>query len=1213
MGNPYKLKHLLTFVLLIFLLIGLSGDSAGRTPSMDIRLGYSHASFWGEDARNFAGNSVTGVGDVNGDGLDDVLIGASGNDEGGSDAGQVYLIFGRVTGLARDTNLSKADASFWGESPEDHAGDTIAGAGDVNGDGYDDILISATSNDEGGTDAGQTYLILGHAFGWAMDTNLSSADASFWGEASGDRAGYSVSSAGDVNDDGFDDILIGADQNDEGGDRAGQAYLIFGKATGWTMDTNLSSADASFWGEAADNWCGVSVAGAGDVNGDGFDDILVGAIMNDDGGDNAGQVYLVMGKTTGWSTDVNLSKANASFLGEEADDRCGMVVKVGDVNGDGFDDILISEPTNDDGGSSTGQTYLVLGKAMGWAMDTDLSTANASFWGESTSDRSGASISGVGDIDGDGYDDFLIGAPGNDESDDNAGQTYLFLGQPSGWAMDTDLSKANASFLGEGIYDGSGDSVSGAGDVNGDGLGDILIGAHYNVEGGYLAGQAYLVLSDASPPRVERDSTSTNATTGDEFTFNISASDDRGILDISIEYWYGDRQASLNQSSNRLSGDQFNGKWFLRITTPEDKTETLHYIVHIKDIWRVVSTIEKAVLIRDNDPPSINDMTPSQATTGDEFSLKMQSMDNINLTEVRVEFWLGDDGARTNDSMTDDSFDVWTYTIDIPEDSLETLHYIFYAKDNVTNIATTVPRNVTIVDNDMPILGLDTTKDSATTGEPFIFSIETWDNLDIDEAFVTYRYGGNPPTDLGLTRGDGDLWEATIAVDHTLEDLKYLVTVRDTSGNENATAVRTVDVIDNDLPVVLEDLSDTTATTGDPFMVRVVVEDNLGVANVSVVHWFTGEEPDTMDLQALDVSGTGNGTYGSTIAIPNDSNASLQYHLELTDAAGNTFRTEEREVEVRDDEPPGFGDDLSDEEAVRNNVFHFAIEFWDNIGVEELRYERWFGEGEHHNGSIPLDTIIATDIPLDPEGPLRYLFSARDAEGNWNHTEVFERQLPDRPPTLDAPDVWTVVEEEDEELYLGNRYEDPDSPWDRIVLGCSYPNVTVMGMTLVLRHDVWVPEYVIELSLTDGENTVWSNVTVHVVPANDLPVITQLMYNSRWFNFGVDIATFERGGDDVLVVRATDEEGDDLTFRWFREDQEVATGERVRPDDLPLGSYILVLVVDDGTDSVRTEIPVLVIEEEETSYIWVWVLLLLIVVAVVLALYWFNRSKKMEA
>ncbi|MCK4641079.1 MAG: FG-GAP repeat protein, partial [Candidatus Marinimicrobia bacterium] len=152
--------------------------------------------------------------------------------------------------------------------------------------------------------------------------------------------------------------------------------------------------------------------------------------------------------------DHDLSNADASFIGEDAYDYSGQAVSgVGDVNGDGYDDVIIGARYDDDGGSNAGQTYLILGKASGLAMDTDLSDADASFIGEDADDRSGCAVSGAGDVNGDGYDDFIIGAYGDEDGGNWAGQTYLILGKSSGWSMDTDLSAADASFRGEDAYD----------------------------------------------------------------------------------------------------------------------------------------------------------------------------------------------------------------------------------------------------------------------------------------------------------------------------------------------------------------------------------------------------------------------------------------------------------------------------------------------------------------------------------------------------------------------------------------------------------------------------------------------------------------------------------------------------------------------------------------------------------------------------------------
>jgi hypothetical protein len=320
-----------------------------------------------------------------------------------------------------------------------------------------------------------------------MDINLSNVDASFFGAAT------AVAGAGDVNGDGYDDILLGNQANDERGTMAGKTYLIFGKKLGWSMNTNLSNANASFLGEDWNDYSGKSVAGAGDVNGDGYDDILIGAYRDEDGGPDAGQTYLILGKASGWSKDTVLSNADASFWGEEDLDQSGFsIAGAGDVNGDGFDDILIGARTNKEGGGGSGQTYLILGKASGWSMDTDLSNVDASFWGEGG--QSGYSVAGAGDINSDGYDDILIGALVDSEAGEYAGKTHLIFGKASGWSMDTDLSIADGSFLGEIAGDRSGGSVAGAGDFNGDGYDDMLIGAHLNDEGGSDAGQTYLII-----------------------------------------------------------------------------------------------------------------------------------------------------------------------------------------------------------------------------------------------------------------------------------------------------------------------------------------------------------------------------------------------------------------------------------------------------------------------------------------------------------------------------------------------------------------------------------------------------------------------------------------------------------------------------------------------------------------------------------------------
>jgi hypothetical protein len=262
----------------------------------------AEASFLAEHPYDNAGYDAAGVGDVNGDGLDDILIGAPLGDSAGpgTDSGQAYLVLGRSSGWRLNASLASADVFFTAQARLDQVGDAIAGVGDVNGDGLDDFLIGAPRNAEGagtpgfGDGAGQTYLILGHAGPWPRRVNVAQTDASFLGETTGMLSGLSLAAGGDVNGDGFADFLIGAPRANTSAQAAGQAFLLLGHRGRWARDTPLSAAAAIFSGEDRSNEAASAMAGVGDVNGDGRDDLLIGAHFNDEAGHHAGKVYLML-------------------------------------------------------------------------------------------------------------------------------------------------------------------------------------------------------------------------------------------------------------------------------------------------------------------------------------------------------------------------------------------------------------------------------------------------------------------------------------------------------------------------------------------------------------------------------------------------------------------------------------------------------------------------------------------------------------------------------------------------------------------------------------------------------------------------------------------------------------------------------------------------------------------------------------------------------
>ena len=384
--------------------------------------------FHGEVSADDAGRGLAGVGDLDGDGLDDFLIGAPEHEIDGQRRGKAYLIYGRSEGWEQDTNLALADATFLGEGFTDDTGDAVAGGGDLDGDGFLDFAIGAPFDDDAASNAGEVYLFLGGLAEWEPDTSVADAVGSLRGDAEQDRAGHSLVFAGDVNGDGLCDLLVGAPSQDTASN-AGRVFLVPGRAEGWAADASLAGAStASFVGEAADDEAGVSLAGGGDVNGDGLDDLLIGAMRNGEGGPDAGQVYLIFGSPDAWSPGTDLSQADASFVGE-AYSRAGSSLSIaGDVDGDGLDDLWIGASSWDDyDGNEGGAAHLVLGREVGWASDTDLSVANATLRGQEH-DHLGFAVAGGGDVDGDGLADLWAGAPGYDGNYDGAGAAHLILG-----------------------------------------------------------------------------------------------------------------------------------------------------------------------------------------------------------------------------------------------------------------------------------------------------------------------------------------------------------------------------------------------------------------------------------------------------------------------------------------------------------------------------------------------------------------------------------------------------------------------------------------------------------------------------------------------------------------------------------------------------------------------------------------------------------------
>ncbi|MFH1469395.1 MAG: MopE-related protein [Pseudomonadota bacterium] len=355
------------------------------------------------------GRAVAGLGDFDGDGFDDIAGGAPDWWNGEDSVGCAYLFLGSADpegGTADDIAVRYEGSG----SESQQVGDALAGVGDVNGDGLADMLVGAPHWGPSPTpDRGAAYLVLGTRSpgGGALDT----VALRFEGE-SDQQAGISLAGAGDVNGDGLADFLVGAPYERNA---TGAAHLILGSTA--PSGGVLSSADARFWSDTAGDMAGYGLSGAGDANGDGYADILMGL----HGTERPGAAVLFLGAST--MVGRNIEAADARFDGSGQEQAGIGVAGPGDMNRDGYDDLLIGAGLNNDAGTWAGAAYLVLGapELSGRA----LAEAETKLTGESSNDHAGYAVAGASDMNADGTPDLLVGAFGRDAY---AGAAYLVLG-----------------------------------------------------------------------------------------------------------------------------------------------------------------------------------------------------------------------------------------------------------------------------------------------------------------------------------------------------------------------------------------------------------------------------------------------------------------------------------------------------------------------------------------------------------------------------------------------------------------------------------------------------------------------------------------------------------------------------------------------------------------------------------------------------------------
>lgn len=539
------------------LAVTASAEAAEFPPNIDLGALGSNAGvrFSGVDAGDQSGFAVSTAGDFNGDGVDDVIIGAHNSNAGGANSGVSYLVFGKRgfrTALVKLADLNGRNGfRLVGAAGGDQSGGAVA-TGDFNGDGIGDLLIGADGADRSGRGSGTTYVVFGRRGSFSSSLSLGSLNGKngfkINGENPFDRSGRAVASAGDINGDGIEDILVGAPSEDSGGKTAGAAYVVFGKKVRGSANIGLGglNGDNGFkmLGGNTFERTGRAVAGAGDVNGDGVDDFIVGAYGAAPNGSASGASYVVFGKTSGFAANISLLNLNGSdgFIlnGVATIDRSGRAVGGGgDVNGDGFSDVIVGAPFADPFGSESGSSYVVFGKSS-FGSPIELSTldGNDGFRvdGRGSLDRSGRSLAMAGDVNSDGYGDMIIAAPLANANGADSGASYVLFGKASGFTSIISVSALNGTngfkISGAAADDGAGRWVAPGGDFNGDGFSDVIVGAFQADTGANNAGKSYVVFGRAPDAAANRTGGDANQyISGGAFVDNLQGVDGDDVLE----------------------------------------------------------------------------------------------------------------------------------------------------------------------------------------------------------------------------------------------------------------------------------------------------------------------------------------------------------------------------------------------------------------------------------------------------------------------------------------------------------------------------------------------------------------------------------------------------------------------------------------------------------------------------------------------------------
>ena len=622
------------------------------------------------------GQSVTGLGDLDGDGVTDIVVGAPDDDDGGTDRGAVWILFLNNDGTVKaHQKISDTQGGFTDTlDNEDYFGISVSNIGDLDGDGAEDLAVGAYLDDDGGSARGAVWLLFLNTDGTVKaHQKLSDTQGGFTGTLDdGDCFGHRVTDLGDLDGDGVEDLAVGAygdDDDDDGGDRTGAVWLLFLNANGTVKaHQKISDIEGNFTGTLDElDFFGFSVTGLGDLDGDGVEDLAVGAFGDDDGGSARGAVWLLFLNTDGTvKSHQKISDTQGGFTGNLDDGDCfAGVTDIGDLDGDGTTDIAVGAWQDDDGGTERGAVWIL-------------------------------SLNADGTV------------KGHQKISDTQG----------GFTGNLD----NENFFGR--------SVSDIGDLDGDGITDIAVGGWQDDDGGPSRGAVWILFLNDKPSF--GTIWNTPLTTGDVAVFSVNVTDViGGVNEVRLNFAVNDGNY-YNWSITNRTGKS----WHIEITLPSHAT-SIKYFFWVSDTYGNGNKNDENTLgVVDNDiPVLVEERTTQIPTTGDPFTLLLDAGDNIGVHGVIARYKF-DDNVERDKSMVLDTDGLWNLTITVPTEA-SILNYCFYIMDTAGNyLKATRPPKI-VLDNDKPTYnGIGSV--TPETGGILNISVAISDNVLVERLFIIF-------------------------------------------------------------------------------------------------------------------------------------------------------------------------------------------------------------------------------------------------------------------------------------------------------------------------------------------------------------------------------------------------------------------------------------------------------------------------------------------